>query len=96
MKTSREEQTMAPFELPRALTIQHVEDLMKQLDALPAEQDLALDGQAVELVDALGVQLLLALRKRQQQGGHGFTLQQPSEALREALNDLGLADALQH
>ncbi len=85
---------MTPLELPRALTIQQVEALMRQLDSLPADAALVLDASAVEVVDSLGIQLLLALDKRQRQAGGSLVLRGMTIRFREALADLGLAEAL--
>ncbi|RMF14179.1 MAG: STAS domain-containing protein [Gammaproteobacteria bacterium] len=85
---------MNRIELPRALTIQYVENLRHQFDDQPADSGLTLDASGVEVVDTLGIQLLLVLARRQTRAGGRLTLVGVPDVLVDALRDLGLDDAL--
>lgn len=81
-------------ELPARLDIAAAADLKRQLDAaLAASQPLTLDAQAVEQVDAAGLQLLLALQ-RTAAAGAGAAWRNLTPVLREAAALLGLSEAL--
>lgn len=85
--------------LPAELTIYTVAELhplcLSWLDADPTHPDrLTVDGQAVQEVDAAGVQLLLSLSHALAAHGRQLCLQWASEPLTAACHALGLADLL--
>ena len=81
-------------ELPARLDIAAAAEFKRQLDAaLAGSQPLTLDAQAVEHVDAAGLQVLLALQCADPSGS-GAAWRNPSPVLREAAELLGLTAAL--
>lgn len=82
--------------LPAELTIYTVGELHPQclgwMDADPTHPDrLAVDAQAVQEVDAAGVQLLLSLSHALAARGRLLSLEAPSQPLVAACQALGLA-----
>lgn len=79
---------------PAELTIPAAAALRDQLlDAL-AQGVEVLDLSAVREMDCAGAQLLIAARREAQGRGLPLTLHQPSEAVDEVLDRLGLRDLL--
>jgi ABC-type transporter Mla MlaB component len=92
--------TPAPLALPEELTIYTVGELhprwLDWLQALQAEGvTAAVDGAAVDQVDAAGLQLLLSLERALTARGATLSLTTPSSALRSACESIGLAAWLQ-
>ena len=84
--------TSPPLRLPAELTIYTVGELHPQWLAWLATNDpvLALASDAVEQVDAAGLQLLLALQRALVDKGRHLALHGPSAALQQACQALGL------
>ena len=90
---------MLSWTLPNELSIYTVADVRGQWLAQLAEPDaadvaVALDGAAVDQVDAAGVQLLVALQRALAQHDRALKLNAPSAALVEACRALGVAALL--
>lgn len=88
------------LKLPAELTIYTVGELHPQwlawLHAVPADGPAStVQAQAVEQVDAAGLQLLLALSAAMTARGCALRLHEPSEALRQGCDALGLSPWLQ-
>ena len=89
----------APLRLPADLTIYAVAELQPQwlawMSALASrgEDSADVDAQGVEQVDAAGLQLLVSLQRTLVDRGLRMCLRQPSRALREGCDTLGLWDA---
>lgn len=82
-------------ELPARLDIAAAGELKRQLDAaLAVSRPLTLDAQAVEHVDAAGLQVLLAFQRADLTGRTRATWRKPSPVLCEAAALLGLSEAL--
>ncbi|KPF47867.1 hypothetical protein IP87_21280 [beta proteobacterium AAP121] len=81
-----------PLRLPAELTIYTVGELHPQWLSWLARNDpaAAVAGDAVDQVDAAGLQLLLALQRALADRGRSLALHDPSSALREACQALGL------
>jgi ABC-type transporter Mla MlaB component len=91
---AKRNKTPASLQLPGELTIFAVAELLEPwqawLASLPDAAPAAVQADAVEQVDAAGLQLLLSLQRTAAAQGHGLQLQQPSDALRQGCQALGL------
>jgi ABC-type transporter Mla MlaB component len=89
----------AALQLPAELTIFAVAELREPwqawLSTLPPATQAAVQAEAVDEVDAAGLQLLLSLQRSVSAAGHSLHLLQPSHALREGCEALGLGGWLQ-
>ena len=74
-------------------TLQEAAQLQSRLIAASGNP-LVVDGSAVERIDTAGLQLLVALARRQQQAGRALQWQAASPALRSCTARLGLSAAL--
>jgi anti-anti-sigma regulatory factor len=87
-----------PLRLPPELTIFVASELraawLEWLAVAADGADPTLDGQAVEDVDAAGVQLLLSLVRSVQARQLDVRIEHPSDALRKACKTLGAAHLL--
>lgn len=88
-----------PLVLPAEITIYVVSDLrtawLAWMDALPEDEaEVAVDGQAVDEVDAAGLQALLALSHSLQARQQRLRLHPASATLRTACGRLGLGHLL--
>jgi ABC-type transporter Mla MlaB component len=90
----------AALKLPQELTIYAVGDLHPQWLAWLAEagtqggEEAEVDGQAVDQVDAAGLQLLVSLQRSLADRGLRLRLNEPSEPLRQGCQALGLCEWL--
>lgn len=81
--------------LPAALDLICADTLHSDLLArLSRDETLVVEGGAVERVSTACVQLLVAARVAAAARGQSFRLAGASDALRQAVDDLGVADAL--
>lgn len=87
--------------LPPEITIYTVGELRtqcmnwlseRQPEATPCEDTLVIDGSAVRDIDAAGLQVLLALARALERDRRVLRVLQPSAALAEACDMLGVAD----
>ena len=87
-----------PLRLPAELTIFVASELraawLEWLAVAADGADPTIDGQAVEDIDAAGVQLLLTLVRSLQARHLDVRIEHPSEALRKACKTLGAAHLL--
>ena len=82
--------------LPAALDIAHCVEIKASLEAaLSEEADIALDGAAVEKLDAAGLQMLLSYFKHCQSLQRECHWKQSNELLQESAAGLGLAGELE-
>lgn len=90
--------TPPPLALPHELTIYSVGELrpswLDRLGASSADETLAVDGAAVDEVDAAGVQLLLSLAHALARDRRRLQLLRPSAALTAACTALGAQSLL--
>ncbi len=87
---------MHAFPLPRSLTIRTIQEVHQSITEWIGEGDHhALDGQAVDALDAIGIQLLASLIGNRTEPSTSLTLIHPSTELRTSLQLAGLADLLQ-
>ncbi|MGM0632881.1 MAG: STAS domain-containing protein [Pseudomonadota bacterium] len=87
---------MHVFPLPRSLTIGTIQEVHQSITEWIGEGDHhALDGQAVESLDATGIQLLVSLIGTGTEPSTSLMLIHPSTALKTSLPLAGLADLLQ-
>ena len=85
-----------PFVLPEALSIHTVESVAATLQEMVVPPyRLTVDVSHVEVMTTPGAQLLLALGTTLAQCGGGLTLHQPSAALIDTFQQLGLASQLE-
>lgn len=85
-------------QLPTELTIYAAAELRAQwlpLLGAFADRPLEIEASAVAQVDAAGLQLLQSLRKALTERGRSLRLIEPSEVLRAACRDLGMASLLE-
>lgn len=88
--------TTHSVKLEPALDIAHAGELKSVLNACPEDcQELEFDAQAVERVDAAGLQLLLAFVRQCKARSMPFAWASTSTALIDGATGLGLAQALQ-
>ena len=80
------------FMLPEACNIAESERLYEAFHREAGDGRLCLDGSAVQVVDATGLQLLAALQKHLQSQGGQVEWLHVSERLRAGLEDIGLAE----
>ena len=81
--------------LPRFLTVDKAEGLYRDLRTASEDGgDLIFNGDKVEVVDAAGLQLLVATRAFARAGNKPFAILQASAALRHATRLTGLQDLL--
>ncbi len=90
----------APLALPGELTIYTVGELHPQwcawlAEAAAADAPAAVQAEAVDQVDAAGVQLLLSLQRGLAAHGRTLQLHVPSTVLRQGCAALGLGEWLQ-
>lgn len=83
------------LKLPSELAVSHVEELYQQLiHELHEVRDVSVDVSEVIRVDTATIQLLCALQKQLHSAGHRIVWHGKSEALVEAVKDLGLSEFL--
>lgn len=82
------------MKLPSSLTIRDLRELKPQFVADIGTPELCIDAGAIEAIDTAGLQLLLALCAARRSNGGTTSINNPSSALREAAQALGLAPAL--
>jgi len=98
--TLHEATGLAALQLPQELTIYAVGELHPQWLAWLAEasaqgrEQAEVDAQAVDQVDAAGLQLLVSLQRSLADRGVRMRLTEPSDALRQACQALGLCEWL--
>jgi chemotaxis protein CheX len=81
--------------LPAILDMAAAQALKDTLsDVIAADVDITVDGAPVERVGTPAIQVLLAAAKSAAAGGRSFSLVQPSDVLRSAFADLGMAEVL--
>ena len=95
-----EHDSPAALQLPQELTIYAVGELHPQWLAWLAEagaqgrEEAAVDAQAVDQVDAAGLQMLVSLQRSLADRGVRMRLAEPSEPLRQGCKALGLCEWL--
>lgn len=86
---------MQRFALPSALTIETVEALLASLRDVPlGAEGIALEAGKVESITTPGVQVIVSLSKSLEQMGGKLKIEQPSAALTQAFQTLGLGEQL--
>jgi ABC-type transporter Mla MlaB component len=87
-------EALVPLQLPAELTIFAVAELREPwqawLSGLSGAAQATVRADAVDQVDAAGLQLLLSLQRSAKARGHSLQLLQPSHALRSGCQALGL------
>ena len=77
------------------LTIDRAEEFLGQLRCVPVEvSNVTLGTEALERVDAAGLQILIAFFKEARRRGMTVSCEQPSKVLIEAARLLGLSEEL--
>lgn len=80
------------LQLPASFTIADVAEVHSLLrDSLVAMSSLSIDAAQVETIDTAGLQLLAAAHKTAVEKGVSIELRNPSEVLRRAAGQIGLA-----
>jgi len=83
------------LKLPSELAVSQVEELYQQLiHELHEVRDINIDASEVNRIDTATIQLLCALQKQLHASGHRIVWHGKSEALVEAVKDLGLSEFL--
>lgn len=83
--------------LSDSLIINHIEQEFAQLSAQfnEAENEILLDGEAVDTVDTAGLQCLLILISNAAEQGKNVSWLSPSDTLKTTAEKLGLSTSLQ-
>ena len=92
--TSESTSTSDGIRLGPALSINEVVELKAMFDDVPGEDVIVIGLSAVEKVDTAGIQLLLAFQQQAENFGQQVEWKAPSEVLKRAAENLGLADRL--
>lgn len=83
------------LKLPSELTISHVEEFHQQvLQVLHAEHEVSIDVSDVTRVDTASIQVLCALQKHLLDINNGIRWHGESQALKNAVDELGLTELL--
>jgi ABC-type transporter Mla MlaB component len=104
MSPSSDRPPLTALRLPAELTIYAVGELQPQWlawladlsthSAAPGADQVDVDAQAVDQVDAAGLQMLVSLQRTLADRGLRMLVQQPSATLLEGCGTLGLVDTL--
>lgn len=83
------------IELPARLDVPAAEALLGELlEIRGSDSDLVIAGSAVGLVDTPAIQILMSAARDQAARERAFTLNEPSAAIREAMELMGLENEL--
>lgn len=89
------EATANTIELPARLDVPAAEALLAELlEQRGSDADLVVEGGGVGLIDTPAIQILIGAARDQASRDRAFTLNDPSAAIREAMELMGLEDEL--